>query len=301
MLRLWISRAHVCVFYRADEELRQLLSVQVVSALERGERFLYLTDDQTTTGAQPAIDRLTAAAPEFELVARRGQALVEKPDGLREPDGAFAPDRLAELLSGASAEALRDGYLGLRACADMTSLTALPALSAAPAGAATADLLDKERRLNRRLAEVQSVGLTLTCLYDLRWVPRPDISGLRPAHEVALTAEQALATEPLLRTAPLNGHAGLRVSGEIDRSNLPEFTTALASAFRPDEDFHLDLTDLHYAGVAAVRALADLADHLQRGHQLVVRNAGPIVRTILRAYGWDRLPALRLAEVGDRS
>lgn len=292
MLRLWISRAHVCVFYRADEELRQLLSVQFVSALERGERFLYLTDDQ------PAVDRLAAAVPEFELVARRGQAVVEKPDSLREPDGAFAPDRLADLLSDASAEALRDGYLGLRACADMTSLSALPTLPA-PAGAG-ADLLHQERRLNQRLAEGQSVRLTLTCHYDLRRVAQPDVSGLRPAHEVALTAEQALATEPLLRTAPLTGHTGLRVSGEIDRSNLPEFTTALASAFRPDEDFHLDLAELHYAGVAAVRALADLADHLQRGRQLVVCNAGPIVRTILRAYGWDRLPALRLAEAGER-
>ncbi|MEJ3747756.1 MEDS domain-containing protein [Actinomycetes bacterium KLBMP 9797] len=289
MLRLWISRAHVCVFYRADEELRQLLSVQFVSALERGERFVYLTDDQ------PAVDHLTDAAPEFELVARRGQALVEKPDGLRDPDGAFAPDRLAGLLSEASAEALRDGYLGLRACADMTSLSALPTMAAGIG----ADLLVQERRLNQQLAEGQSVGLTLTCHYDLRRVPRPDVSGLRPAHEMALTAEQALATEPLLRTAPLNGHAGLRVSGEIDRSNLPEFTTALATAFRPDEDFHLDLAELHYAGVAAVRVLADLADRLQRGRQLVVCNPGPIVRTILRAYGWDRLPALRLAEAGD--
>lgn len=92
-----------------------------------------------------------------------------------------------------------------------------------------------------------------------------------------------------LSVLPLDRRAGLRLRGQVDASNRHELDAALRSAARSGRDLHLELADLSYADVPAVRLLVQAATRLPRGRQVILHEPGPVVRTILHVHGWDQL------------
>ena len=107
-------------------------------------------------------------------------------------------------------------------------------------------------------------------------------------------ADEEHQRDPLLHIEPLSGRRGLRLCGEVDLSNFLAFSAALAATFRQDRDFHLDLARLRYMDVPAVGLLARTAATLAEGREFVLESPAPAIRTTLRVFGWDGLPALRL-------
>lgn len=287
MVRQWVVAAHSCILYRDDDEYRELLAVHLVTALERGERAAFLTD-----GLPPDLVAAWLPVPEPELshLVTRGQVVVLPVAAHVVANGKLATERMAELFAEQLATALRRGFVGLHVCLEMTWALGEPAAERVRA---------YERDVNAELSSHRLTGLTLSCQYREPLVPPDLLDELKTAHTVALTAAEARRKEPLLRITPLEYGAGLRLSGEIDSSNLHELADALRGAADHDGDFEVCLADLGYAGVAAIRMLAQAAEELSDGHHLVLRFPGPLIRAVLRIYGWDQLPALRLMEVVD--
>jgi anti-anti-sigma factor len=285
MGRPWTADDHVCVSYQNDDQGKRLLALNLTAALERGEKFVYFAE---TGPAQDVLAWLRGQPLEVEPVLARGQLTVHPAHRLAEADGTLDSDRMVALVNHESEVAVRAGYTGVRICSEMAwTLRTRPSVGY---------LLEHERRLSGLLAGGELRWLRVVCLYDKRRIPAIQLSSLGEVHRIALTAEQAQQNRPLLRVVPLEDSAGLRLSGEIDRSNIAELSAALESALRDDEDLHLDLAGVRYADVAAVRLLVHTARRLRNGSRLVLLDPGPLVRAILRIYGWDQSPSLRIRE-----
>ncbi|MFB9909122.1 MEDS domain-containing protein [Allokutzneria oryzae] len=285
MGRPWTAVNHLCLSYRDEDECRTLLAINLLVALERGEKVVFFSCD---TSVDVIHTWLRGVVDEVELLVARGQVAVRPANGFSTTNGKLDDEHLVELLLQESGTAARAGYTGLR--------VSMPRTCAPGDSLGWARLLEHEERLTELLVSGELARLTLACQYDQRLVPDRRLGELRQAHPIALTAEQAGRHQPLLRTDKLRGRTGLRLSGEINRSNLAELSAALESSIQDDNDLHLDLADLHYADVAAVRLLVQTADGLPEGRRIVLSSPGPIVKAILRIYDWDQLPTVRLLE-----
>ncbi|EME58587.1 MEDS domain-containing protein [Amycolatopsis decaplanina] len=271
----------MCIWYDTDHEYRRLAQLHFLAAVEQGQKITYLTN---CASPETLFTWLSLTGAELDALTRREQLVISSADEFYRAEEGFEADRVISRLQAETTAATRAGYLGLHICADMTWASHV--------------LPDSELFLayERQITELTTTGelptLTGFCHYDRRQFTNEQLDVVRQAHSTALTAEQAAQREPLLRTAPLEGRCGLRLSGEIDRSNLAEFAATLEAAYRDDDDFHLDVGELRYVDVATVRLLADTAANLRNGYRFVLRSPGPIIRTILRNYGWDQLPSL---------
>ncbi len=290
MVRPWKRGDHLCLSYGADDKYRQALIVQLVAALEHGDKIAYVADE-ASSGV--ILGWLGDAGPGVDSVIRRGQAVVWSAAEFAVMNGASGPQRVLKLLAARVRDAKNDGYLGLHACVDMGAvLGGVPSM---------ADLVEHEQWLRSSFDEGWLAGLTLACHYDEREFSEELLAAARQLHGVVLSAEQVQRRKSTMWITPLADAPGLRLVGELDRSNVAELSAALDTAFRDEHEFHLDLTALHYADVAAVRLLARIASGLHRGRRFVLRSPAPVVRTILRIYQWDQLPALRVVEEVTRS
>lgn len=273
---------HACIAYRDDRQHRDLLASHLTAALERAEKIVYVADTAPTERLSAWLRTISA---ESEALVRRGQLLIRPPVGFRIPSGRFAPERVVDFLGTESTLAARSGYAGLRVCMEMTW--------AADEPPGQVRLVAYERLLTGLLAGEQ-LGLALICQYDERRFAYEQLRQLQEAHPIVLHATLATRRAPLLRLSPLDDGAGLRVEGEIDRSNAEQLATALRSALAAEQDLHLDLEGLEFADIAAVRLFAQAATSLADGHRLVLLAPSPVLRRVLQVQGWDKLPALQV-------
>jgi anti-anti-sigma factor len=152
-----------------------------------------------------------------------------------------------------------------------------------------------ERLLTVLMTGDELPRLALICQYDERRFADEHLRQLQQVHPIVLHAARATRRAPLLRLLPLEGRAGLRVEGEIDRSNAAQLAAALRSALRAGQDLHLDLEGLEFADISAVRMLAQAATSLPDGRRLVLRAPSPVLRRVLKVQGWDQLPTLQMS------
>lgn len=295
---------HLCISYRDEDENRRLTAAHLATALERGHRIVYIVDSRSR---QTVLGWLEAEAPVAPAsLLTRGQLVLRSADEFAFTGGGFDPDRMVSSLAEESARAGRAGYAGLRVCAG-TDWAVL--------GQPGCDrLVQYERQVSRLLTEGRLTGLALVCQFDQRRFPHQTLRRLREAHPIAMDARQAQQRGPLLSVAPLADRAGLRLSGEVDLSNVREFAAAVQAALdaeaaanagagngartpaAPGRDLHLDLADVSYLDVTAVGLLVRTAATLTDGRRLVLGSPGPTIRTTLRMLGWDELPALCLVD-----
>lgn len=281
MARPWVTGDHVCIWYDTDHEYRRLTQLHFLAAVEQGQKITYLTNH---TPPDALLTWLSLTGPELDALIRREQLVILSADEFYQAAAGFEADQVISRLHAETTAATRAGYLGLHICADMTWAShVLPDSQL---------LLAYERQVTELTATGELPTLTGFCHYDRRQFTNEQLDIVRQAHSTELTAEQAEQREPLLRMTPLEGQRGLRLSGEIDRSNLAEFAATLEEACLDDDDFHLDVKELRYVDVAALRLLVQTAANLSNGYRFVLRSPGPIIRTILRNYGWDQLPSL---------
>ncbi len=97
-----------------------------------------------------------------------------------------------------------------------------------------------------------------------------------------------------LRITRRRSPPGLRLQGEVDRSNLSSLAAALAGVVETSGDVHLDLTALEFIDVAGLRLLTEEARRMPAGRYLVLDGVAPYVRRILALVGWDQAPGLKI-------
>jgi PAS domain S-box-containing protein len=108
---------HVCLIYDTLAEQVAALAPFIRAGLERGERCVYVCDDNTD--AQIA-EALGGAGVEVEReLGRGGLRLLTRHDA-HMAGGEFSPQAMIDLLRGMETEALADGFTGLRLSGEMT-------------------------------------------------------------------------------------------------------------------------------------------------------------------------------------
>ncbi|MGK5627352.1 STAS domain-containing protein [Streptomyces sp. URMC 123] len=310
---------HVCVPYGRPEDAVRLLPVHLTTALEHGEKIIYVCG-QGTAGdgaagqAGQVADRLSellaVSRQEVGALVTRGQLAVRS-DLAGWPTacgGRYDAEKVLAALLSECEVARGTGYLGLRVCVAVpatASRTAAESESTAStaSGADRVDggtrpesLTDVEQWISTAMSGGELAELAMICHYDQRGTEPERMTAVRRAHPAVLDARHAHHREPLLRVIRLADRRGLRLGGEIDRTNIEEFAAALVAAFHPGESFHLELDELRYADVAAVRLMVQTAEAFPNGHRVVLHSPAPLIRATLRIYGWDRLPTLLIEE-----
>jgi anti-anti-sigma factor len=187
------------------------------------------------------------------------------------------------------ADGQRDGWPVVRIAGDMTWAQ----------GTVTPDeLAGYEARINTVLADGDALGI---CLYDRSRFSSPVLSAASSVHPGTILPELD-DRDPLLRMRSKPG--GLRLTGEVDLSNVAAFDAVLAhvrertEAARPIE---IDATGLVYIDLAAIRVLSEAAHSHSAG--LVVRGANPMLIELIELCRTDPLSRLLVhpAPGGDRA
>jgi anti-anti-sigma factor len=99
----------------------------------------------------------------------------------------------------------------------------------------------------------------------------------------------------LLKIAVLESRRGLKLSGEIDISNVKFFADSLHSHLKESEDIYLDLSDLKFIDAAGIRVLAQAAKQLSNGKRLILWSAPTFFKRLLFLLKLDESQGLRLA------
>ncbi|WP_165495154.1 STAS domain-containing protein, partial [Actinomadura roseirufa] len=195
-----------------------------------------------------------------------GERVEERPHDRDEPGQHHRAGRAA-----------RFGLRGLRVCVDLTD---------APRAAPPAGPGDGECLL-AAVCGVQARPPALICHSDRTRASADRLRAQRAGHALVLEAGEAPWHGPLLLVGPMDDPAGVRLSGEADRSNLDRLAAALRDAPRDGRDLHLNMRGLRHLDVEAARLLARTAGAMPAGGRLVLHSPGPVVRAILRAFAWD--------------
>jgi hypothetical protein len=163
---------HICVFYSSEHELADTAADFLAEGLQRGERCWYVP-----TGTEASLVRTALRRRDVEVAAesQRGALEILATTDAYVVHGDFTPEATMNVFSDAIENALRDGFTGFRAAAEMSwALTV----------SGGAELLIAYEALLRSLFSTsRATGL---CLYDRRRMPLEIVNG-------------ALVTHPLVR------------------------------------------------------------------------------------------------------
>jgi anti-anti-sigma factor len=101
----------------------------------------------------------------------------------------------------------------------------------------------------------------------------------------------AIYSDAQLRILRTSEPLGLRLSGEMDVTNADRVRQALHEAGL-DGDLYLDLTELLFADVSAIRALVTTALHLASERRLILHGLDPRLEKVIDLVGWSNAPNL---------
>lgn len=235
-------RDHLCLAFDAPAEFDRQARLFLAEGLERGCRVLYVGESPPSAaelgGARPGAVRVAPAAATY------GAGLVVDPRGqVRE-------------YAAAVAEALADGFTGLRVAAQATSLVRTP--EQREAFARYEHLIDRYMTRN---------PFSALCGYDRVSLGADAVAEIACMHPVASP-----------ESTPFRLHAGddaLAVGGELDRAGLDLFRLAAARARSADGEAPgsvvLDVSGLDFVDHRGVLLLAELGRGW--GGEIVLRNA----------------------------
>ncbi|HEY2155153.1 MAG TPA: MEDS domain-containing protein, partial [Isosphaeraceae bacterium] len=108
---------HICLIYENPAEQMSVAVPFIKDGLDRGERCLYVTDDGTI---EEVVRALEAAGVAVAQERQRGALRFVAGHDAYLPAGGFVPRTMVELLRRAEAEALADGFSGLRLTGEPT-------------------------------------------------------------------------------------------------------------------------------------------------------------------------------------
>src|SRR6202035_2710238 len=108
---------HICSIYESRGEQLAVSVPFIIDGLARGERCCYIVDDSTI---EEVVQALTAAGVDVEHERQRRALQIVTRQHICLSIGEFVPQALSDFLRHAEAEALADGFSGLRQVGEMT-------------------------------------------------------------------------------------------------------------------------------------------------------------------------------------
>jgi PAS domain S-box-containing protein len=170
---------HICPFYDNTGEQLAVAVPFIIDGLARGERCIYIADDCTI---EEVVQALATAGVDVALQRRRRalRLLTRQDTCLRA--GEFAPQAMIDFIRQAEAEALADGFSGLRQIGEMTWM-----LGPEPG---CDRLIEFEALVNRLLTNSKTVGV---CQYNRSRFDAPCIHDVIRTHPLVILDDQVCA------------------------------------------------------------------------------------------------------------
>jgi hypothetical protein len=160
---------HICVFYRHDDALLEVLIPYVVEGLRKGERCFCV---QSKAVEQRLRSELAVIGFNVEHEINRGSLQLHSEEQVYFDSGTFDPQRMIDLLSNATNETLRAGFTGFRSAGD---------LSWASKNAEHSDsVYVYEKMVEKNYPSQRATGL---CRYRMDGMSQSSIDALLDAHK----------------------------------------------------------------------------------------------------------------------
>lgn len=273
---------HLFLGYDTDEERESIVASFVLDGLAGGHRTLVLPPTDAPADVALGFLERHGLDPRPALAARQ---IVVDPALSRGYEGLWEVDAL---VAGEAARAVRDGLLGLRVSMEVPRCSADPSLDM---------LRESELLLDKVFSTHPVLGI---CSYDRRSFSPGELAPLDALHHGRVGSDD-IGQDGLLRITRTFAPPGLALVGDVDDSHV----TALARALRTeaerseqrtgrDQDIRLDLRELGFIDVGALRLLVFLAlgMHHSGGRRLILHGLAPQLRKVMRVTGWDLVPGL---------
>jgi anti-anti-sigma regulatory factor len=238
---------HVCWAHDDKRDALDAVTRFTATGLRLGHKVICFTDTFTPRTLRAHLE--DAGVPTETAVAvgqLRIVPAVESYVGLLS-GGRLATESMIETLVGEIDRAHREGYPGLRLAGDMGWTVRT--------GTTLHDLSRYEAQVNRVFLDRRVAGM---CLYDRRHFPPERLHAVAAAHPGTVGPHADRAWTPLLRAYRTADPPGLRLVGQVDRSNQEAFAAVLAAVTGPAAQSRpavLDLSGLSFADVRAATAL----------------------------------------------
>lgn len=276
---------HAWLSYASREEQEHVIGAFLRDGLTTDDKVVYITDDDPYE--LPGLRTRYGIDPVPHL--RTGRLTVLRRADFCLTDGAFDPGRMIASLRDILAGAERDRFRGVRVTADMTW--------AIHQRNGRDRLLACEAGLDAAIAP--STTAMAICQIDRRRCTGDELTVLKQTHEVLVGADPDFDDGVLTITRTFSPR-GLRLRGELDGARHLVFAEALRTVLEPGGDVHIDLADLRFIDLGALRTMAGVAMELGGRGGLVLTRPSPDVAHVVRLLGGRALPGLRI-EDGDGS
>ncbi|MEV4483010.1 MEDS domain-containing protein [Micromonospora coxensis] len=236
---------HICWVHDDEGDGLRAAGRFLAGGLRLGHKALWFTD-----ALPPAVARahLDGQGVTTEAALAGGQLRILPAAEAYLPGGRFVPEAMLDTLAAEIERARRAGHPGLRVVGDMGW--------ALRHGTSVADLCRYEAEANRLFIDGHAAGM---CLYDRCLFPTEYLRPVSTAHPATVGPGTPHAWTPLLRAYRIRDPHGLRLVGEIDRSNRGAFAAMLddvTGRATNERATVLDVSELSFADVGAASALA---------------------------------------------
>lgn len=243
---------HVAWCGRGPDALDPLAAAFFAAGVERNERMLYITG--SSEGGLAGLESM-------QQLADAGSLEIVDVEAIYGSDLGFDPDTQEATFEDVVAEALHDGYSGLRVAADNTTLVA-----------GDVELFDKWLAWEHRADAFEAANpVTGICYFDRQRVDEARLADLAALHPLRSTS----TPDPLFQVF-VDGDS-LRVVGTLDYTSADRFRRALA-VLPPSGRLTLDFAGVDFVDHHGIVTLWEAG----RGRRtLAIRHARPVVRTML--------------------
>ncbi|MET8836818.1 MEDS domain-containing protein [Micromonospora sp. NPDC004540] len=236
---------HVCWTHEDESAALDAVGRFAATGLRLGHKVVCFTENSPPQAVRARVD---AVGVPTEAAVAAGQLRIVPAVEVYPTGGRPTPDTMIAAVVDEVDRARQEGYPGIRLSGDMAWVLRT--------GTTLDDLRRYETALNPLFLDGRVAGL---CLYDRRVFPADGMRALAAAHPGTAGPDTARTWAPLLRAYRTTDPPGLRLVGQVDRSNREAFTAVLddvtaarRAAGRPTV---LDVSDLSFADVGAATAL----------------------------------------------
>ncbi|WP_432953424.1 MEDS domain-containing protein [Micromonospora haikouensis] len=246
---------HVCWFHDDETDGLDAVGRFVATGLRLGHRVVCFVDVLSAADVRASAARHgTASVP----VPHAGELRIVPCGDSYLAGGRFRPERVVDALAAEIASAHREGHSGVRLVGDMAW--------AARRQVGIDTLRRYEAAASALFLDGRAAGL---CLYDRRIFSGEWCQAMMSAHPAAAAPACGPRWTPLLRAHRTADPAGLRLVGQVDRSNRDAFAALLAAVTEEAPARQPVVLDLSGLTFVDVRSAATLVRAGPRGVRLV--------------------------------
>lgn len=266
---------HACLVCETEDERWRAALEFTRGGLARGERTLYVARAGDEDEARQRLGALFSVREDQLLVAPAAEAMGYAGGArfdIAERDAAWREQvRIA----------VGDGFTGLSVTGDMAWFNEI--------GLDVDQINDYEHRCTAIVSDLPASAL---CVYDRRCFDDRTLAHAGLAHPICRGPGIGPAGVFVSRTMEIAaaGPGALRLSGEVDVTNVPSLSSALRSTAEGRAAVLLDLAALEFIDIAGLRAIERAAEGLAaRGGELTMLSPRPVVARMVAMMGMDAL------------